>query len=102
MRVLSYILELCGWALIVFTCLWTGVSAAETMSYPPLGGSNFSTLDIIKRVGSLGSFLLDGVILGLIAILIARLARHPDAKALGQQAATMLKTSRTATGKDDE
>jgi hypothetical protein len=97
-RALGYILEICGWALVVFTGVWTAMSVVDFAASATESG----LWNRIRLVGSLLGYLLEGVIFGLVAVIVARLARHPEAPSLVGQAARMLGQSRRWDGKSDD
>lgn len=92
MKPIAYILEMCGWALVLFTLIW-GISGTLRLEYLVNSGDGF--WDIVQTFSSLGALMLDGFILGLIAVLAARLARHPEAASLGKMATRMISSARS-------
>lgn len=92
MKRTSYILEIAGWALVVFTVVWTIVSGFFFFE----GDTNESSRWMpLASVISLIGYLLEGIILGLIAVVVARLGRHANAKAFGTLAKTMISNARS-------
>ena len=93
MKLTSYILEIAGWALVAFTIAWTIYTAFflwndNTTTEPEL------VMSVARVVSTLG-YLLEGIILGLIAVIVARLGRHAGAKAFGTLAKNMISNARS-------
>ncbi|WP_298915928.1 hypothetical protein [uncultured Algimonas sp.] len=101
MKKLSYTLEICGWFLIAFTLIWAFGNMITTMNIS-MSTTEPTVWDRLVRLGSLFGYVLEGLILGLVAIIIARLARHPNASSLSAMAVRMIRSAREVTGKVDD
>lgn len=97
MKRTSYILEVLGWSLILFTLGWSiigGISWSDIAQR-----ADNPLLEFARHIFSLLGFILEGLILGVIAIILAKIARSPEAPALGELLRRTLGTVRK-TGQD--
>ncbi|GHA96566.1 hypothetical protein GCM10009069_19500 [Algimonas arctica] len=100
MRRPSYILETLGWALIVFTVAWITLSLFNTG--PRFDTASNPMMELMFIFFSSLGYLLEGLILGTIAIVLARLARSPKAPALGEVIRDIFLSARNAGTNDHD
>ena len=96
----SYILEALGWALIIFTIAWIVLSSFRLK--PLADHSSNTALEIAFMFFSTLGYLLEGLIFGTVAIVLARLVRSPEAPALGETIRNTLRNARTAGTKNND